>query len=52
MCFDELKSFRTWLKWMYVDQYDARGTYLSWSGFVVFVLCELQILNLHVCRPR
>ncbi|XP_071907585.1 uncharacterized protein [Coffea arabica] len=32
---DELKSFRTWLKWMCVDQSDWWTAFLSWSVFVL-----------------
>ncbi|RAL41018.1 hypothetical protein DM860_008716 [Cuscuta australis] len=40
--FDELHSFRSWLKWMCVDQSDRRSAALSWAVFVsmtVFVPC-------------
>lgn len=36
--FDELKSFRTWLKWMCVDQSNAWTACLSWSVFVLFAI--------------
>ncbi|KAL3503552.1 hypothetical protein ACH5RR_038001 [Cinchona calisaya] len=35
---DELKSFRTWLKWMCVDQSDGWTAFLSWSVFVVLTI--------------
>nr|XP_027064308.1 uncharacterized protein LOC113690548 isoform X1 [Coffea arabica] len=35
---DELKSFRTWLKWMCVDQSDWWTAFLSWSVFVVLAV--------------
>lgn len=35
---DELKSFRTWLKWMCVDQSDWWTAFLSWSVFVVLAI--------------
>ncbi|CAI9088340.1 OLC1v1022646C2 [Oldenlandia corymbosa var. corymbosa] len=36
--FDELKSFRSWLKWMCVDQSGAWHTFLSWSVFIVLAI--------------
>ncbi|RRT42555.1 hypothetical protein B296_00057033 [Ensete ventricosum] len=37
---DKLRSFRSYLKWMYVDQFDARHTMVSRSLFLldIFVL--------------
>lgn len=35
---DELYSFRTWLKWLCVDQSDAWTSCLSWFVFVVFAI--------------
>ncbi|RWW18166.1 hypothetical protein GW17_00017860 [Ensete ventricosum] len=32
---DELKSFRSFLRWMYVDQFDARYIMVSWSLFLL-----------------
>ncbi|KAI5674760.1 hypothetical protein M9H77_15124 [Catharanthus roseus] len=36
--YDELQSFRTWLRWMCVDQSDAWTAFLSWSVFVLFAI--------------
>lgn len=35
---DELKCFRTWLKWMCVDQSDGWTAILSWSVFVALAI--------------
>lgn len=35
---DELHSFRTWLKWMFVDQSSAWTSCLSWFMFVLFAI--------------
>ncbi|KAL8469873.1 hypothetical protein ACS0TY_032656 [Phlomoides rotata] len=35
---DELHSFRTWLKWLCVDQSSAWTTCLSWFVFLVFAI--------------
>ncbi|OIT39676.1 PREDICTED: uncharacterized protein LOC109237779 [Nicotiana attenuata] len=36
--YDELRSFRRWLKWMCVDQSDTWSTCLSWFVFIVFTI--------------
>ena len=35
---DELRSFRSYLRWMCVDQSDAWSACLSWSVFFVFAI--------------
>lgn len=35
---DELHSFRTWLRWMCVDQSNFATSSLSWSVFLIFAL--------------
>ncbi|KAH0721885.1 hypothetical protein KY289_004929 [Solanum tuberosum] len=36
--YDELRSFRTWLKWMCVDQSNAFSTCLSWFVFILLAV--------------
>lgn len=36
--FDELQSFRSWLKWMCVDQSDRCSTALSWTVFLLMTV--------------
>nr|GMD53179.1 uncharacterized protein LOC109178357 [Ipomoea batatas] len=36
--FDELHSFRSWLKWMCVDQSDRCSTVLSWTVFLLMTV--------------
>ncbi|CAH9052623.1 unnamed protein product [Cuscuta epithymum] len=36
--FDELQSFRSWLKWMCVDQSDPWSTALSWTVFLLMTV--------------
>ncbi|XP_016484343.1 uncharacterized protein LOC107804906 [Nicotiana tabacum] len=36
--YDELRSFRTWLKWMCVDQSDPFSACLSWFVFVLLAI--------------
>lgn len=35
---DELRSFRSWLKWMCVDQSDTLSACLSWFMFILFAI--------------
>lgn len=36
--YDELRSFRTWLKWMCVDQSNAFSAFLSWFVFILLAV--------------
>ncbi|KAL2483732.1 hypothetical protein Fot_45176 [Forsythia ovata] len=36
--YDELHSFRRWLKWLCVDQSNAKTAFLSWFVFLVFAI--------------
>uniref|UniRef100_A0A0V0H282 Putative ovule protein n=1 Tax=Solanum chacoense TaxID=4108 RepID=A0A0V0H282_SOLCH len=36
--YDELRSFRTWLKWMCVDQSNAFSACLSWFVFILLAV--------------
>lgn len=36
--YDELHSFRTWLKWMFVDQSTAWTTFFSWFMYILFTI--------------
>lgn len=36
--YDELRSFRTWLKWMCVDQSDVFSACLSWFVFILLAV--------------
>ncbi|KAG9132167.1 hypothetical protein Leryth_022230 [Lithospermum erythrorhizon] len=44
--YDELHSFRTWLKWMCVDQSNAWTTLLSWFVFLVFAIVVPSLSHL------
>ncbi|KAL8127348.1 hypothetical protein AgCh_014316 [Apium graveolens] len=35
---DELHSFRTWLKWMFVDQSSPWTTFFSWFMYILFTI--------------
>ncbi|RRT81728.1 hypothetical protein B296_00016760 [Ensete ventricosum] len=32
---DEVRSYQSYLRWMYVDQFDARHVVVSWSLFLL-----------------
>lgn len=36
--YDELHSFRTWLKWMFVDQSTGWTTFVSWFMYILFTI--------------
>lgn len=36
--YDELHSFRTWLKWMFVDQSSGWTTFFSWFMYILFTI--------------
>ncbi|KAJ8622646.1 hypothetical protein MRB53_031175 [Persea americana] len=53
---DELRSFRSWMRWMCVDQSTAWQTFLSWAMFVALAVCvpvlSHFILSCPTCDAR